>query len=412
MPKNVMPRPAPKHSPPKTPGGEETVRAQRERRHAVGDGEDVVRLEGALAREVVRLVQQPDGPVPLLARLQGHRPEALVPQVLVRVARVVLHAHRRARHQRKLREELRPGEAAGFGNLPQQTQVRRGDGDGGDAARAHPGAPLVALAVLLALGARQALLTAGDTRDGFVSRQRRELARRVFPGLVEHLAIGILFSRAEEEGARTASEGDQGRREHEIGQHEPRRKREDPIDERLSFGIERALARAPPRGRLDIIFDDASEKRARRVTRSRTMDRLVRIEREGWRARARGCRAAPTRARARRKEKTCRHVPPPRIFRWSCRACRRARRRARVAGARRLDPVSDGRDGSGPIGALETRGGGFRGHHDASGGGERAGTRASITERPRRGRRGERGRVRREHHRCGVSATSCVVKRG
>ena len=45
-----------------------------------------------------------------------------MPQVLVRVARVVLHAHRRARHQRKLREELRPGEAAGFGNLPQQTR--------------------------------------------------------------------------------------------------------------------------------------------------------------------------------------------------------------------------------------------------------------------------------------------------
>ena len=95
----------------------------------------------------------------------------------------------------------------------------------------------------------------------------------------------------------------------------------------------RARSRAAARTFGHIIFDDASKKRARRVTRSRTMDRLVRIEREGWRARARGCRAAPTRARARRKEGTCRHVPPPRIFRWSCRACRRARRRARCRSA-------------------------------------------------------------------------------
>ena len=113
----------------KDPRREEAVGAERKGRDAVGDGEDVIRLKGALAREVVRLVQQPDGPVPLLARLQGHRPEAIVPQVLVSVPRVKLHAHRGARDERQLREQLRRRERAAVGDLAEEPEVRGGDGD-------------------------------------------------------------------------------------------------------------------------------------------------------------------------------------------------------------------------------------------------------------------------------------------
>ena len=56
----------------KDPRREEAVGAEREGRDAVGDGEDVVRLERTFTREVVRLVQQPDRSVPFLTILHGH----------------------------------------------------------------------------------------------------------------------------------------------------------------------------------------------------------------------------------------------------------------------------------------------------------------------------------------------------
>ena len=45
--------------------------------------------------------------------------------------------------------------------------------------------------------------------------------------------------------------------------------RQDPIDERLSVGIERALARAPLRGRLDTSSSMTRPKSARDVSRVR-----------------------------------------------------------------------------------------------------------------------------------------------
>ena len=75
----------------------------------------------------------------------------------MRVTSVKLHAHRRTRDERQLRDEFRPGKSPGVGHLAQQTEVGGGDGDGHDAARAHPRRPLVRFAHLLALASRQSL---------------------------------------------------------------------------------------------------------------------------------------------------------------------------------------------------------------------------------------------------------------
>ena len=52
-----------------------------------------------------------------------------MPQVLVSVPRVKLHAHRGARDERQLCEQLRRRERAAVGDLAEEPEVRGGDGD-------------------------------------------------------------------------------------------------------------------------------------------------------------------------------------------------------------------------------------------------------------------------------------------
>ena len=84
---------------------EEAVGEEGDGRGGVGDGEDVVELERAVARAVVRLV---------------HVPQRRVPQRPVRPPRPELHPHRRPHRQRERADHLRRRNVAAAG-LHQET---------------------------------------------------------------------------------------------------------------------------------------------------------------------------------------------------------------------------------------------------------------------------------------------------